>query len=175
MEHDDPTDETGTLSGQQGSTPSTGDQVEGPHPSTSAEPTENVNSKRNRGDGSRDPKDGGIDDVAAEGTGVKRVRVTRGYTTYPAFMFDVPPPQLTIEHLRRKYLIAEIERSNAEKIYYNRAVNFMSFATDSIRSFAAANGFQMPGSAEKDVSDHRYSMSSNANPDIDSNDKSSVD
>ena len=90
MEHDEPSDETATLASQQGSTATNTDQTDGVLPSTSAAATQNVNFKRNKGDGSGDPTDGGIDDVA-EATGVKRVRVSRGYTSYPAFMFDVPP------------------------------------------------------------------------------------
>ena len=38
----------------------------------------------------------------------------RGYTTYPAFLFNTPSTQFTIEHLTRKYLNHEMERSDAD-------------------------------------------------------------
>ena len=94
-----------------------------------------------------------------------------GVILHTQLLFLIPPPsQLTIEHLRRKYLIAEIERSNAKKLYYNRAVRFMAFMTESVRNFAGANGFKLPGSCGESTSqahEHSYSMGLNEEEDED--------
>ena len=46
-------------------------------------------------------------------------------------------------------------------MYYNRAVRFMAFMTESVRSFAGANGFKLPGNpgdAPSQNNEHGYSM-----------------
>ena len=119
--------------------------------------------QKKKPDGSGDgPPPEAADVNEAGATEKKTVRSKRGYLHYPAYLFDVPPSNLNIEHLRRKFIIAEIERSSAEKMFYTRAVRFMSFMTESVRSFAASNGFQLPGSSQKENgNDHVYSMQVN--------------
>ena len=157
-------DGDGQVSSGQGTSPG-GTQSDSAVPSTSSAPTQNTNAKKRKQNGSGDGKapDADAEFVPEEDVnGTRQVRARRGYTTYPAFIFDTPPSQLTIEHLKRKYLIAEIERSDAEKLNYNRAVRFMAFMTESVRSFAGANGFKMPGSSSdtgtQASNDHGYSM-----------------
>ena len=79
-------------------------------------------------------------------TATQRITVRknrRGYTTYPAYLFDVPPTQLGIDNLRRQYLIAEIERSKKENLYYDNAISFIGFMKESVRSIAECNGFNL--------------------------------
>ena len=48
------------------------------------------------------------------------VKSKRGYTTYPAYLFDVPPRKLRTDNLRKKLMIAEIKRSNSQRNFYDR-------------------------------------------------------
>ena len=164
MEHNQVLDGDGQVPSGQGTQTNT-TEGDGPVASTSSAPTQSINPKKRKQGGSGDGKTPEDDAELLPEEAVnesRQVRARKGYTTYPAFIFDTPPSQLTIEHLRRKYLIAEIERSDAEKLYYNRAVRFMSFMTESVRSFACSNGFQMPGNTGENgtqaSTDHGYSM-----------------
>ena len=121
-------------------------------------PIHRKNANRGGGDADPDPEDSSTQPT--EGTPKMVCGQRRGYSYYPAFLFDEPPSKLNIEHLCRKYLIAEIERSTSEKLFYERAINFMGFLTESVHSFAGENGFQFPGSqgSSQKPNEHDYSM-----------------
>ena len=89
------------------------------------------------------------------------VRGQKGYSTYPAHLFDVPPACLNIDLLRRKYLISEISKSRAEEMFYNRWVSFLNFVTESVRTIAEENGWKInrKESNADDVDDHDYCIS----------------
>ena len=93
-------------------------------------------------------------------TTYRRVRSKRGYSTYPAYLFDIPPARLSIENLRRQFLIAEIERSKAEKNYYSNACNFMNFIKTKGQTLLDKNGLQLSFNPKVKVEegDHGYAM-----------------
>ena len=88
------------------------------------------------------------------------VRGEKGYTSYAAHLFDVPPAVLNIDLLRRKYLIAEVTKIRAEETFYNRCVTFMNFITESARKVAVENGIKLNDKSDTaDAEDHDYCMS----------------
>ena len=88
------------------------------------------------------------------------VRGDKGYTSYAAHLFDVPPACLNIDLLRRKYLIAEVSKIRAEETFFNRWVTFMNFITESARKVAVENGIKLNDKDDTaDADDHDYCMS----------------
>ena len=123
--------------------------------------------KPGRGQGWKNTAGGGDDSSDEEPsrsrvTSYRRVRTKRGYTTYPAYLFDIPPAKLNIENLRRQFLIAEIERSKAEKNYYQNACNFMNFVKTKGQTLLDKNGLNLGLLANQGVKieegDHGYAM-----------------
>ena len=82
----------------------------------------------------------------------------KSYTTYPAYLFDVPPNDLAIDNLRRQYLIAEIERSKKQNLFYDNAISFMGFAKETVRSIVESNGFSLTRPSQQSQNEHCYSM-----------------
>ena len=71
------------------------------------------------------------------------MRPKQGYTSYPAHLFDVPPSCLNVDHLRKKFLITEIAKSRASKLFFERGIVFMNFVTTAAHTLAEENGFQL--------------------------------
>ena len=88
------------------------------------------------------------------------MRQKEGYTSYPAHLFDVPPSCLNVDHLRKKFLITEIAKSRASKIFFERGIVFMNFLTDAAHNLAEENGYQLSKKkTNSNHSDHEYCMS----------------
>ena len=83
------------------------------------------------------------------------VGTKRGYSYYPTYLFDVQPKKLKIDHLRKKYLISEIARSNTQKRFYRNAMILMSHVKEFLRLFAASNLGDDPNSTRED---HDYTL-----------------
>ena len=71
-------------------------------------------------------------EVATQGILVKN---KRGYTTYPAYLFDIPPRRLRTDNLRKKLMIAEIRRSNSQRNFYDQGIVFMGFMKEFFRNY----------------------------------------
>ena len=83
------------------------------------------------------------------------VGAKRGYSYYPAYLFDVPPKKLRMDHLRKKYLISEIARSNTQRCFYRNAMIFMSHFKEFMKSFATS---RVTGCTNKKKNDHEYTI-----------------
>ena len=98
-------------------------------------------------------------------TAVQHITVQKkrkGYTTYPAYLFDVPPLKLNIENLCMQFLIAKIKAAKKQSNFYDNAIAFMGFAKESLRTIAEVNGFQLTRSSAEPQSEHCYAMSQEA-------------
>ena len=93
--------------------------------------------------------------TAAETSMVRNRR--KGYSTYPAYLYDVPPLQLSIESLWRQFLIAKIEAAKKQSNFYDQAINFMGFTKEIVRSMAEVNGLKF--SKPNEEGEHAYAMS----------------
>ena len=88
------------------------------------------------------------------------MRPKQGYTSYPAHLFDIPPACLNVEHLHKKFLLTEIEKSRAEKIYLERGISFIAFLTEAARTIAQDNGYRLTLKKDQnEKNDHEYCMS----------------
>ena len=127
--------------------------------------TRNVDGRKKKGKVSNGAGDEETDSDEPSRPGVttyRKVRSKRGYSSYPAYLFDIPPAKLSIENLRRQFLIAEIERSKAEKNYYSNACNFMNFVKTKAQTLIDKNGLQLNLAPKVKVEegDHGYAMNS---------------
>ena len=88
------------------------------------------------------------------------VGICRGYSVYPANLFDKPPKRICIDHLRKQFMIHEIARARAERRFYRHGMTFMGYLKEFLRMFAAASNMQFPG-GEPSNADHAYAMNQN--------------
>ena len=86
------------------------------------------------------------------------VGAKRGYTYYPAYLFDVPPKKLKIDHLRKKYLITEISHSNTQCRFYRNAMILMSNLKEFMKVFAASTLHSNVTNAQNGRNDHEYAI-----------------
>ena len=86
------------------------------------------------------------------------VGAKRGYTYYPAYLFDVPPKKLKIDHLRKKYLITEIARPNTQRHFYRNAMILMSHLKEFMKVFAAATLHASVNPDKNLTQDHDYAI-----------------
>ena len=119
--------------------------------------------KRRRKAQSRPPPEESSDSDAAEeekvacqanATQTITVRTKRGYTTYPAYLFDITPRKLCSEILRKKLMIAEIHRSNSQRNFYDYGVVFMGFVKEFFCNYFPALQ-NLNGNTQNDA-DHGY-------------------
>ena len=92
------------------------------------------------------------------------VRSRRGYTSYPAYMFDIPPRKLKTDNLRKKLMIAEIKNSKAQEEFFKRGIEMMGVMKEFFRIYAAVNKFPSATDEEGNF-DHGYAMPSQATED----------
>ena len=99
------------------------------------------------------------DDNNEEGTEMATQTITvhsrRGYTSYPAYMFDIPPRKLKTDNLRKKLMIQEIKNSKAQEMFYKCGIEMMGVMKEFFRAYTAVNNF--PGQ-EGLQGDHGYAM-----------------
>ena len=114
-------------------------------------------------DSSDDEDDGDIQEVATQNI---TVGIRRGYSTFPAYLFDIPPKKLKTDNLRKKLMIAEIKRSHTQRRFFRKADIFMSHMKEFFRMYALANKFQ----GQNSNSEHGYALPI---PEEDSNKSSS--
>ena len=91
------------------------------------------------------------------------VRGQRGtYCYYPASLFDIPPKKLRLDHLRKKYLISEIARANAERRYYRYNITFLANCKTFIQKIGDKYGIDFKSDEVNENStqagDHGYAM-----------------
>ena len=86
-----------------------------------------------------------------------RVCSQRGYTTYPAYMFDIPPRKLKTDNLRMKLMIAEIKNSKAQEEFFKRGIKMMGVMKEFFRMYALTNHFPGP-IGENQQGEHTYAM-----------------
>ena len=105
-------------------------------------------------DDSSDDNDDGDNEIATQSI---MVHSCRGYTTYAAYMFDVPPRKLKTDNLRKKLMIAEIQNSKAQKQFFQRGIEMMSVMKEFFRMYSLLNGFPRQPDGN-DRGDHGYAM-----------------
>ena len=94
-----------------------------------------------------------MQEVATQSITVKN---KRGYTTYPAFLFDIPPWKLKTDNLRKKLMIAEIRRSHSQRNFYDQGTVFMGFMKEFFRNYSAGNNTNPPDATQQN--EHSYAL-----------------
>ena len=173
VEEEDSGDEDSQANAQDSSKMSSGD---GPSATKHKKSTFKVPAKKNRSDGKTVTSTDGATPSTSQGHKTTSTQAStvcnkrNGYSTYPAYLYDVPPLQLNIESLRRQFLIAKIEAAKKQSNFYDNAINFMGFVKESVRTMAEVNGLKL--SKANGEGEHAYAMSQDLfNADDNANDK----
>ena len=128
---------------------------------------------------SRAPQEEDHDDTSEDDGGKEMatqsitVRLRRGYTSYPAYMFDIPPRKLKTDNLRKKLMISEIKNSKAQEEFFKRGIEMMGVMKEFFRMYAQVH--QFPGPLENVQGEHGYAMTQQSDHDNTNNDDGDAD
>ena len=87
------------------------------------------------------------------------VKSKRGYTHYPAYIFDNPPKKLKTDTLRKKLMISEIKHSETQTEFYERGIILMSHLKEFMRSISMSGVFgEASTSTATQNDDHGYAI-----------------
>ena len=86
------------------------------------------------------------------------VKSKRGYTHYPAYIFDNPPKKLKTDTLCKKLMISEIKRSETQTEFYERAMVLMGHVKEFMRNIAMSGGFAKASTSQHEDNEHDYAM-----------------
>ena len=96
----------------------------------------------------------------------------RGYSIYPAYIFDVPPKKLKTDTLRKKLMISEIKRSETQTEFYERGMVLMGHLKEFLKQMIMSGQYG-ESSKKKHSDEHAYALNTNdTDDDEDMNQKS---
>ena len=111
------------------------------------------------------------DDDAQDAVGAVQqitVKSKRGYTHYPAYIFDNPPKKLKTDILRKKLMISEIKRSETQTEFYERGMVLMGHLKEFMRNISMSGFFAQASTSQKNTNaEHAYAMQTQEESDED--------